>query len=43
VDKDLVRQIKFQGDRITLVTPPTAVNGEIQTVELIWQRLTSSS
>src|SRR5580704_10937959 len=43
VDKDLVRQIKFQGDRITLVTPPTAVNGEIQTVKLIWQRLTSSS
>jgi hypothetical protein len=39
VGKDLVRSVKFQGDRILLVTPPTPVNGEIQTVELIWQRL----
>jgi hypothetical protein len=39
VDKDLVRSVKFQGDRIILVTPPTLVNGKIQTVELIWQRL----
>jgi len=38
VDRDLVRSIKFHGDRIILVTPPTAVNGKIQTVELIWQR-----
>src|SRR5271156_5362336 len=38
VNKDLVRSVKFQGDRIILVTPPTAVNGKIQTVELIWQR-----
>jgi len=40
VGKDLVRSIKFQGDQIVLVTPPTPVNGKIQTVELIWQRLT---
>jgi Lipocalin-like domain len=39
VDKDLVRSVKFQGDQIILVTPPTPVNGKIQTVELIWQRL----
>lgn len=43
VDKDLVRNVKFDGDRITLLTPPTAVNGEIQTVELIWQRLAPGS
>lgn len=43
VDKDLVRSVKFQGDQITLVTPPTSVNGKLQTVELIWQRLPVSS
>jgi Lipocalin-like domain len=39
VGKDLIRSVKFQGDQIILVTPPTLVNGKIQTVELIWQRL----
>jgi Lipocalin-like domain len=39
VGKDLVRTVKFQGDQIVLVTPPTRINGEIQTIELIWQRL----
>ena len=39
VGKDLVRNIKFQGDQLILVTPPTPVNGKIQTVKLIWQRL----
>jgi hypothetical protein len=39
VGKDLFRSVKFQGDRITLVTPPTMVNGKVQTVELIWRRL----
>ena len=39
VGKDLVRNVKFQGERITLVTPPTRVNGKIQTLELIWERL----
>jgi hypothetical protein len=39
VGKDLVRSISFQSDQIILVTPPTPVNGKIQTVELIWQRL----
>ena len=39
VGKDLVRSIKFEGDQITLVTPPTLVNGKTQTVALVWQRL----
>jgi hypothetical protein len=39
VNKDLVRGVRFEGDRIILLTPPTTLNGKIQTVELIWQRL----
>jgi hypothetical protein len=39
VNKDLVRSVRFEGDRIVLVTPPTMVNGKLQTVELIWQHL----
>ena len=43
VGKDLVRNVMFRGDQIILVTPPTRINGEIQTVELIWQRLPAGS
>jgi hypothetical protein len=43
VGKDLIRGVKFDGDRITLTTPPTLVNGKIQTIELIWQRLSAGS
>jgi hypothetical protein len=43
VDRDLVRSVRFADDRITLVTPPTLVNGKVQTVELIWQRLAGGS
>ena len=43
VDTDLIRSIKFEGDRIVLVTPPTSVDGKIQTFELIWQRLPANS
>jgi hypothetical protein len=43
VDKELVRSVKFDGERIILVTPPTLVNGKVQTVELIWQRLQVSA
>jgi hypothetical protein len=43
VGKDLVRTVKFSGDQIILVTPPTRINGEIQTIELIWQRLPAGS
>jgi hypothetical protein len=39
VGKGLVRTIKFQGDQVILVTPPTPVNGKNQIIELIWQRL----
>jgi Lipocalin-like domain len=39
VNKELVRSIKFNDNQIVLVTPPTRVNGKIQTVELTWQRL----
>ena len=43
VKKELVRSVRFQGDQITLVTPPTRVNGKIQTIELVWQRMVASS
>jgi hypothetical protein len=43
VNKDMVRSFKLEGDRITLTTPPMAVNGKIQTIELIWQRLLADS
>jgi len=43
VDRNLVRNVQFQGDRITLTTPPTLVNGKVQTVELVWQRVPSGS
>jgi hypothetical protein len=39
VDRDLVRSVKFQGDQLILVTPPTPVNGKVQIIELTWQRL----
>ena len=39
VGKELVRGVKFHGDQITLVTPPTPMNGKVQIIELIWQRL----
>lgn len=43
VGKDLVRTVKFQGDRIILTTPPTPVNGKIQIIELTWERLPAGS
>jgi hypothetical protein len=39
VGRDLIRIVQFQDDRIVLITPPTLVNGKVQTVELTWQRL----
>lgn len=38
-NRDLVRSIRFEGDRIILTTPPTPINGKVQTIELIWQRV----
>jgi hypothetical protein len=43
VGKDLVRTVTFHEDRITLVTPPTPMNGKNQTVKLVWQRLPAGS
>ena len=43
VNRDLPRNIKFEGDRITLITPPMPVNGKIQTIELIWERVPAGS
>jgi hypothetical protein len=43
VGRDLVRSVKFEDDQIILVTPPTPMNGKLQTFELIWRRLTVGS
>jgi hypothetical protein len=43
VDTDLIRTIKFEGDRIILATPPQPSGGNLQTFELIWQRLSATS
>jgi Lipocalin-like domain len=43
VGKDLVRNVTFRGDQIILVTPPTRIDGKMQTVELIWQRVPAGS
>jgi len=42
-NQDLVRTITLAGDQIILLTPPTLVNGKVQTVELVWQRLPTNS
>jgi hypothetical protein len=42
VNRDLIRSIKFEGERIVLATPPSLDGGKIQTFELIWQRLPSA-
>lgn len=39
VGTDLVRFIKFQGDRIMLVSPPMSINRKTQTYELVWERV----
>lgn len=43
VGRELVRSVKFQDDQIILVTPPTMVNGKMQTIALLWQRLEAGS
>lgn len=42
-NRDLVRNVTFEGDRIILTTPPTPINGKVQTVELVWQRVPAAS
>jgi lipocalin-like protein len=39
VGKDLIRTVKFDGDRIVLTTPPTPIQGSTQIVDLTWQRI----
>jgi hypothetical protein len=39
VGTDLIRLIKFDGDRITLRTPPLSVGGTIRTTELVFERV----
>jgi|SRR5579863_2995340 lipocalin-like protein len=41
VGKDLIRTVTFHDNQITLVTPPTPMNGKIRVFELIWERLTA--
>lgn len=38
VNRDLIRTVRFDGDRMTLITPPTSVSGKVQVLELTWQR-----
>jgi hypothetical protein len=40
---DLVRLLKFQGDRIILVSPPMSINSRMQTLQLVWERVPGSS
>ena len=39
VGTDLVRLIRFQGDRIILVSPPMPIKRKTQTLELVWERV----
>lgn len=43
VGTDLIRSIKFKGERIVLAAPPMPVDGIMQTFELIWRRLSANS
>jgi len=43
VGKEFVRSVRLEGGQIVLVTPPSMVNGKIQTLELVWQRLETDS
>jgi hypothetical protein len=43
VETDLIRSIKFEGERIVLLTPPAPDGGTIHTFELIWERLPANS
>jgi hypothetical protein len=43
VGKDLVRTLKFEDGKLTLITPPTMVNGKIQSIELTWERASAGS
>jgi hypothetical protein len=39
VNTNMVRVLEFDGDRITLRTPPLSVGGTTQTTDLVWERV----
>lgn len=39
IERDRVRHFEFSGDRLTLIPPPSKVNGETRTVRLTWERI----
>ncbi len=39
VDIDLVRLVRFEGERMVLRTPPISVGGVSEVVELVWERV----
>lgn len=39
VNTDLVRRVTFEGNRLTLRTPPVSVGGKMRTTDLVWERL----
>jgi lipocalin-like protein len=39
VNTDMHRLVKFDGDRITLRTPPLSVGGTTQATDLVWERV----
>lgn len=39
VGMDLIRFIKFECNRMVLVSPPMSINRKTQTIELVWERL----
>jgi hypothetical protein len=39
LNKELVRTVEFHGNRIVLSTAPIMVNGKLQAIELVWERL----
>jgi hypothetical protein len=39
VGTDMVRTVRFDGDRMTLTTPPLPVGGVLRTATLVWKRV----
>lgn len=39
IERDRVRRFEFSGNRLTLIPPPSKVNGETRTVRLTWERI----
>ncbi len=39
VNTDLVRLVRFEGERMTLRTPPISIGGVSEVVDLLWERV----